>query len=79
MSNNVIEKEKLHLETAKIACLELQRFFAKGQAIWVSNELDLVETAYQFSQDNAMFDFLGQNQVIKMQNRMSQNPIEKRS
>ena len=25
------------------------------------------------------FDFLGQNQVIKMQNRMSQNPIEKRS
>ena len=30
-------------------------------------------------EEHAMFDFLGQNQVIKMQNRMSQNPIEKRS
>jgi hypothetical protein len=49
---NLLEKEKIQLETAKINWSELQRFFAKGEAIWVSNELDLVEVAYQFSMDN---------------------------
>ena len=52
MSISTIEKEKLHLETGKVSWLELQRFFAKGEAIWVSNELDLVEVAYQFSLDD---------------------------
>jgi hypothetical protein len=52
MSISAIEKEKLHLETGKVSWLELQRFFAKGEAVWVSNELDLVEVAYQFSLDD---------------------------
>jgi hypothetical protein len=52
MSISAIEKEKLHLEIGKVSWLELQRFFAKGEAVWVSNELDLVEVAYQFSLDD---------------------------
>jgi hypothetical protein len=39
-------------ETAKIAWTELQRFFAAGHAIAVVPELDLVEVAYQMSEDN---------------------------
>ena len=39
-------------ETAKIAWTELQRFFAAGHAVAVVPELDLVEVAYQMSQDN---------------------------
>ena len=40
------------METAQIAWKELQRFFASGTAVFVSSELDLVEVAYQISEDN---------------------------
>lgn len=49
---NELNKEKVNLETAKIHWTELQRFFAKGEAVWISNELDLVDVAYEFSIDN---------------------------
>ena len=39
-------------ETAKIGWHELQRFFASGHAVAVASELDLIEVAYQMSQDN---------------------------
>jgi hypothetical protein len=48
-----IYRTKVNLETAQIAWKELQRFFASGVAIRVSEDLDLVEVAYQMSQDNA--------------------------
>jgi len=51
---NEFEKEKVNLETAKIHWSELQRFFAKGEAVWISNELDLVDIAHEFSIDNKM-------------------------
>lgn len=49
---NTLEKEKIQLETAKIYWSELQRFFAKGEAIWISTQLDLVDVAYHFSIDD---------------------------
>ncbi len=48
-----VTRAKMNLETARIAWRELQRFFASGAAIYVSPELDLVEVAYQISEDNA--------------------------
>lgn len=45
-------REKVNLETSQIHWHELQRFFAKGEAVAVSSDLDLVEVAYQFSIDN---------------------------
>ena len=45
-------KEKINLETSKIAWKELQRVFAAGKAIAVDPSLDLVEVALQISQDN---------------------------
>ena len=47
-----IHRAKVNLETSRIAWKELQRFFASGAAIAVSVGLDLVEVAYQISQDN---------------------------
>ncbi len=47
-----IAKEKVNLETSKIAWQELQRFFASGMAVFVASPLDLVDVAYQFSIDN---------------------------
>ncbi|HEX5364239.1 MAG TPA: DUF2288 domain-containing protein [Gallionella sp.] len=48
-----IYRAKVNLETSQIAWKELQRFFASGAALVVSRELDLVEAAFQMSQDNA--------------------------
>ncbi|WP_019865314.1 DUF2288 domain-containing protein [Methylovulum miyakonense] len=53
--NEIIDttlKEKINLETSQIAWRGLQRFFAQGLAVNVAPELDLVEVAYQFSNDN---------------------------
>ena len=47
-----ILRAKVNLETSRIAWKELQRFFASGAAIFVSDDLDLVEVAFQFAQDN---------------------------
>jgi hypothetical protein len=49
---NSLEKEKIQLETAKIYWSELQRFFAKGEAIWISTQLDLIDVAYHFYIDD---------------------------
>jgi hypothetical protein len=47
-----IFRAKVNLETAQIAWKELQRYFASGVALAVAADLDLVEVAYQISQDN---------------------------
>lgn len=47
-----LEKTGINLETSQIPWRELQRFFAAGTAINVTGDLDLVEVAYQFAQDN---------------------------
>lgn len=44
-------RAKLNQETARIPWVELQRFFARGVAVWIAPELDLVDTAAAFSQD----------------------------
>lgn len=44
---------KIIQETALIPWQELQRFFAAGQAIEVSKDIDLIYVAKQFSDDNA--------------------------
>lgn len=49
-----VNRAKLNLETAQMAWREMQRYFASGAALYVSPELDLVETAYQMSVDNAV-------------------------
>jgi hypothetical protein len=47
-----LESTKINLETSKIHWTELQRFFANGSLIFVSNELDLVEVALHIAQDD---------------------------
>jgi len=43
--------QKLNLESGQISWQELQRYFARGIIIVVENELDLVEVAQLFTQD----------------------------
>ncbi len=53
LSPQDFKRASVNLETAQIAWRELQRFFASGVAIAVSPELDLIEVAFQVSEDNA--------------------------
>ncbi len=68
-----LEKARVNLETAKISWLELQRFFAAGLAIFVHDELDLVDVAYQFSVDNKLQveDWLQQNRIYPVTDRQA--------
>lgn len=43
----------LHNETARIGWVELQRFFAQGKVLQVSDELDLVSIARLFAVDDS--------------------------
>lgn len=52
MNQENLTKEKVNLETSKIAWSELQRFFASGAAVYIAPELDLVTVADAFAQDN---------------------------
>ncbi len=52
-SKEELYRAKVNSETAKIAWREVQRFFASGAAVHVSDELDLVDVAFLMSEDNA--------------------------
>ena len=43
---------KVNLETARLPWSELQRHFAQGTVVYVSEELDLVEVAVRISHDD---------------------------
>lgn len=46
-------KAKLNSETAQIPWEQLQRFFAAGKTRLVAKQIDLVNVALQFAEDNA--------------------------
>lgn len=48
-----LTRGKLNSETARISWKELQRYFAGGYTLLVSEQLDLIETAYQMNRDNS--------------------------
>ena len=45
-------KEKLNLETARISWQELERFFAQGIVLNVTDSLDLLEAGCAFAKDD---------------------------
>ena len=49
-----VYRTKINQETSRIAWKELQRFFASGAVVLVAEELDLVEAAFQISEDNKL-------------------------
>lgn len=58
-------KQKLNQETSSIPWRELQRFFAAGHAIYVASELDLVNVAFEISEDNTqqIQEWMGANKI----------------
>lgn len=52
MDNKSEKWHALHAETAEINWKDLERFFAKGNLLRVSQDLDLVDTALELANDN---------------------------
>lgn len=52
MNDNLLN-DKLNLETARISWNELQPHFARGAAVYVSADLDLIQTARLMADDDA--------------------------
>jgi hypothetical protein len=73
-----IAREKVNLETSKIAWKELQRFFASGTAVFVASPLDLVDVAYQFSIDNKnqVAQWMQNNQVALVSDQQALDWLE---
>lgn len=78
IDNADLASDKLNLETGLIPWKQLQRFFASGQAISVTTELDLVEVAHAFSEDDKtqVETWLTQNKVSKVSDEQAINWIE---
>jgi hypothetical protein len=73
-----IAREKVNLETSKIAWKELQRFFACGSAVFIAPSLDLVDVAYQFSIDNKTLvaQWLHNKQIALVSDQQAINWLE---
>jgi len=73
LNTDEIAREKVNLETSKIAWKELQRFFASGSAVFVASSLDLVDVAYQFSIDNKIrvAQWLKNNQIALVSDKQA--------
>ncbi|MBS1169424.1 MAG: hypothetical protein H6R01_342 [Burkholderiaceae bacterium] len=65
---------KLNLETAQMKWSELERFFASGALVVVGNQLDLVEVAVRFANDDKaqVVQWLTQGQVAKVSDAQAQ-------
>ena len=45
-------KDKINLETGRINWLDLQTFYARGQVVLVSEDLDFIDVASKLNQDD---------------------------
>lgn len=78
VSDSILGKAKINLETSLIAWSSLQRFFAAGQTICVTEGLDLVEVAYHFSMDHKMLtqQWLQENKVAPVTDQQARIWLE---
>ncbi|MFQ5643394.1 MAG: DUF2288 domain-containing protein [Thiogranum sp.] len=75
MTENRHTLEELHRETARIQWQELEVHFARGVVIRVAAELDLVEVATCFANDDraAVEEWLGSGQVGHLDVELAQD------
>lgn len=77
-SNEDIARAKIMGETAQIEWKQLQTFFAAGHVLFVAKELDLVEVAYCFSEDDAktLKPWIDAEQIEAVSDKQALNWVE---
>ncbi len=65
---------KINMETARLPWSELQRHFAQGTVIYVSEELDLVDVAVRISHDDkdSIAKWMGEGKLGKVSDLQAQ-------
>jgi hypothetical protein len=65
---NDLLRAKLNQETSQMQWTELQRFFAAGTVIAVSDDLDLIEVATSISNDDtkSVTQWMAENRIAKV-------------
>lgn len=65
---------KINMETARLPWSELQRHFAQGTVIYVSDELDLVDVAVRISHDDkdSIAKWMGEGKLGKVSDLQAQ-------
>jgi hypothetical protein len=68
------EKAKIVAETAKIPWKELEKFYAQGKLILVSDTLNLVDVGYSISLDDAtkIIEWMEEGLLVKEFNHQAQ-------
>jgi hypothetical protein len=63
-------RAKLNMETSRMPWQELQRYFAAGMVIAVSDELDLVEVAVRIANDDkaSVAQWMAENRIGRVSN-----------
>lgn len=66
MSENPELRDKLNRETARIPWADLQPHFARGSAVYVAPDLDLIDVAMLFAEDRseAIHSLMAQQRVV---------------
>ena len=66
---------KLNMETAKMPWRDLERFFASGSLIYVSDGLDLVEVGVKFANDekSVVEKWLNEGRIAKVSDEQAKN------
>ena len=70
MKNKTDQWHALHAETAAIEWKDLERFFARGNLLRVASDLDLVDAAFELTNDNkpVVERWLAENQLAGVSN-----------
>lgn len=72
--NDTDLRTKINLETARLPWSELQRHFAQGTVVYVSEELDLVDVAVRISHDDkeSITKWMGEGKLGKVTDLQAQ-------
>ena len=65
---------KINMETARLPWAELQRHFAQGNVIYVSEALDLIDVAVRISHDDkdSIARWMGEGKIAKVSDAQAQ-------
>ncbi|MFP5393548.1 MAG: DUF2288 domain-containing protein [Gammaproteobacteria bacterium] len=67
-------RDKINRETARLPWSELQRHFAQGSVVYVSESLDLVDVAVRVSHDDkdSITRWMGEGKIAKVSDQQAQ-------
>lgn len=73
--NDTELRTKINLETARLPWAELQRHFAQGTVIYVSEQLDLIDVAVRISHDDkdSIARWMGEGKIAKVSDVQAQS------